>query len=280
MKRLAFVSSLWLPVLLATVPLLAQPERQAPRAAPGTPPAREREASRLQMTIMEDAFQRAVEAVHGRALETMQMDAGMPAMFTLDGNTRARAFRLADYGVFFDVDLPPIPRSVEWTFRVLDTGAVLAPDIEQLRQQLERLKDPRVSRMLDPIISRMQTKVAAGSSMAGSSGQPADATTAGAATRTLVDNRAAAPADPFRGYVSELKKTLVQIMLEYGPTIQLGADDWLCVAAREMSPKLLPGNPTEGTITLRIKGSALAAMKAGRLTPDEAARRIETKEVF
>ena len=77
------------------------------------------------MTVMEDAFQRAVEVVHGRAIEALQVSAGMPAMFTLDGNTRARAFRIDGYGVFFDVDLPPIPRSVEWSLRVLDTGAAL-----------------------------------------------------------------------------------------------------------------------------------------------------------
>jgi hypothetical protein len=90
----------------------------------------------------------------------------------------------------------------------------------------------------------------------------------------------AAQEDPFRGYVNELKKTLLQVMLEYGPTVRLGADDWLHVAAREMSPKLMPGNPTEATITLRVKASDLAAFKAGRLTPDEAVRRVEVREVF
>lgn len=277
MKGLRLVSGLWLPLVLVAIPVAGQSVRQAPRASTAAP-AGEREASRLQMTIMEGVFERAVEAVHARTLESMQLDAGMPAIFTLDGNTRARGFRLAGYGVFFDVDLPPIPRSVEWTFRVLDTGAVLLPDIEQLRQQLVRLNDPRVTRVFEPIIKSMQTKVAAGSSVAGGTGQPADARTA--AARTLVDDRPAAPADPFSGYVDELKKTLEQIILEYGPTIQLAADDWLHVGAREMSPKLLPGNPTEATITLRIRAGDLAALKAGRITLEEAARKIEVKEVF
>jgi hypothetical protein len=230
------------------------------------------------MAVMEDAFQRAVEVVHGRALEALQVSAGMPAMFTLEGNTRARAFRIEGYGVFFDVDLPPIPRSVEWSFRVLDTGAALGPDIEQLNEQVKRINDPRITRMLDPIVRSMQAKVAAGSVASGGAGQaPDDKMDVGVKTVASA-NRASA--DPFASYIGELKKTLVQIMLEYGPTIRLNADDWLHVAAREMSPKLLPGNPTDATITLRIKAGDLAALKAGRLSPDEAARRVEVKELY
>jgi len=94
----------------------------------------------------------------------------------------------------------------------------------------------------------------------------------------LVGNRASE--DPFAGYVRELKSTLAEIMLEYGPTIQIGPEDWLTVAAREMSPKLMPGNPTDATITLRLKGSDLAALKAGRLSTEDALRRIEVKERY
>jgi hypothetical protein len=273
-KSLRLISTLCVPLAFAALPAAAQ-SPQAARAASAAPAASLRETSHLQMTVMEDAFQRAVEAVHGRALEALQLSAGMPAMFTLEGNTRARAFRLEGYGVFFDVDLPPIPRSVEWSFRVLDTGAILLPDIVQLNDVLKQINDPRVTRLLDPIINRMQTKVATGSATLGGGTQAPDGKPS--VQPALVGNRA--PADPFAAYVNELKKTLVQIMLEYGPTIQLGADDWLTVAAREMSPKLLPGNPTDATITLRIKASDLAALKAGRLSPEEAARRVEVKEL-
>jgi len=47
-----------------------------------------------------------------------------------------------------------------------------------------------------------------------------------------------------------------------------------------MAPKLMPGNPTDATITLRLKGSDLAALKTGRLTPEEAARRIDVKKLY
>jgi hypothetical protein len=101
------------------------------------------------MSVMEDAFQRAVEAAHGHAVEAMQVAAGMPPLFTFDGSTRARAFRLRGYGVFFDVDMPPVPRTVEWQLRVLDTGAVLAPDIElHIRRPLTREQNKRVERLL------------------------------------------------------------------------------------------------------------------------------------
>jgi hypothetical protein len=275
-KRPVLISSLWLPLVLAIVPVAAQATRQDARPQPAA--AGDREPSRLQMGVMEDAFQRAVEATHGRAVEAMQVAAGMPALFTFEGNTRARAFRLEGYGVFFDVDLPPIPRSVEWQLRVLDTGAMLQPDIEQLQRQLAQINDPRVTRALAPILKSMQSKVSAGSSMAGASGGSSGSPSG--VRPTLVGDVPGAAADPFRGYINELKRTLVQVMLEYGPSIRLGAEDWLHVAAREMSPRLMPGNPTEATLTLRIKAGDLAAFKAGRLTHEEAARRVDVKEVF
>lgn len=273
MKRYPIVSSLWIPFVLAALPLGAQTVRPVPLPGPGRVPTAAHDVSRLQMTVMEDAFARAVEGVHGRAIDALQVSAGLPAMFTFDGNTRARAFRIDGYGVFFDVDLPPIPRSVEWSVRVLDNGAVLVGDIEQLQEQLNRLNDPRVTRVLQPIIKNMQTKVSSGSTASGQAGQSPDG-----AKPALVGNRAAE--DPFAGYLRELKQTLAQIMLEYGPTIQLAPEDWLHVAAREMSPKLMPGNPTDATIMLRLKGSDIAALKAGRLSVDEAGRRIEVKEHY
>ena len=103
---------------------------------------------------------------------------------------------------------------------------------------MKRMNDPRVTRMLDPIVRSMRAKVAAGSTAAGGAGQ---APATGGRKAVASGNRRAA--DPFAAYISELKKTLVQMMLEYGPTMQLNADDWLHVAAREMSPKLMPGNP-------------------------------------
>ncbi len=276
MKRLRLVSSLWLPVVLVALPAGAQSPGAAPARAGGVT----REPSRMQMNIMEGILQNAVEEVQGRALEALQRAAGMPAMFTLDSNSRARAFRLPGYGVFFDVDLPPIPRSVEWSFRVLDTGAVLVGDINQLQEQIDRMKDPRTKQDLLTIVTRMQARLdAASNPSAGSAGQLPDNGT-GPNKPRLVDTRTGQQADPFRSYVDELKRTLEQVMIEYGPTIQIGADDWLHVAAREMSPKLMPGNPTEATIDLRVKGSTLAALKAGQLTADQVMQRIEVKEIF
>jgi hypothetical protein len=258
----------WLPLVLAAVPAAAQTSP----AAKGAGGRVEREPSRLQMSIMEDAFQRAVEEAHGHAIEAVQVSAGMPPMFTMEGNTRARAFRIEGYGVFFDVDLPPVPRSFEWGVQVLNAG-MLVPEIEQLQQQLTRLNDPRATRVLDPIIRTMQTKVTAGGPAVPAAGK------AGDPDGTVVGGRSESQ-DPFGTYVKELKRALTDIVLQYGTTLQLGADEWLHVGAREVSPKLLPGNPTDATITLRIRASDLAALKAGRLTAEEAARRIEFKEVL
>ena len=49
---------------------------------------------------------------------------GAVGLVLLAGAARARGFRLDGYGVFFDVEVPALRRSVAWSFRVLDQSAV------------------------------------------------------------------------------------------------------------------------------------------------------------
>jgi hypothetical protein len=84
--------------------------------------------------------------------------------------------------------------------------------------------------------------------------------------------------DPFASYKQELGQALADVMINSVVNLALRPDEWLTVAARESQPKLLPGGPVETAITLRIKGSDLAAFKAGRLTAEEARKRVEIKE--
>ena len=271
MKRACLVTTLWLAGLVAAVPAWSQVSQDplGTGRAPGRTTVSDR--SRLQVTIMEDAFQRAVENTHSRQLEEI-----MPAMFSFDANPRARGFRIEGYGVFFDVDLPPIPRSVEWTLRALDTGAMMTPEIQQLKVLLPSITDPAVRRRIEPLVKTLETKAAAGPPTL----RPDKDGNITVTQKPVADTKGGAPSDPFRGYVTDLTQALVQVMLDYGSTIQLAPSDWLTVAAREMQPRLMPGNPTEATITLRIKAGDLAALKAGTITTDEARKRVEVKEIY
>jgi hypothetical protein len=73
----------------------------------------------------------------------------------------------------------------------------------------------------------------------------------------------------------------VDAMLESSGSMNIGPDEWLTVAARDNVPEdpLVPGDATDlNTVIFKVKGSDLADFRAGRITLDEARKRVEAKE--
>jgi hypothetical protein len=78
--------------------------------------------ARQQMAEMEDVLENAVQ------LGTLMLNKRLQAsntdnMFLLVGLTRARGFRLDDYGVMLDVEFPSMRRSMVWTIQELERNA-------------------------------------------------------------------------------------------------------------------------------------------------------------
>jgi len=260
-----------LPVLFAAATAAGQPP-----ARPGSqgPPGRglsEKDRIRLQIAAMEGVLSSAVTQLHIGALESV-----MPGVFTFEGGARARGFRLEGYGFFFDVDLPPLPRTVAWSVQMLGSPVELDAEIAQLQRQAANVSDARLRQQFEQTIRNIQGKVTRVSTRP----DPTDASSIMVAQRQ--GGRAAGVEakidDPFKSYRGNLSDSLAEVLITYGDTIELGSDDWLTVAAREMQPRLMPGGPVETAITLRIKGADLAALKAGRISHDEARKRVEIKE--
>jgi len=277
-NRLRFVTTVSLPLLalLTALPAAAQ-QRPGRPVAPG-------DNLRLQIAAMEGVLATAVHEIHAQQLEKV-----MPGFVQFEGSIRARGFRLDGYGVFFDVDLPPLPRTVEWTFRVLGAPIRLDFELSQLRRQVAEVGDPRLRQQFEQTLRTIQRKVET-SNVALEQGTRAgrdDEGQEGVQARNAARQGAAQPApvepppaqgDPFAAYQTELGQALADLMVQYGGTISLAPDDWLTIAVRESQPRLLPGGPAQMALTLRIKGSDLAAFKAGRLTPEEARKKVEIKE--
>lgn len=79
--------------------------------------------------------------------------------------------------------------------------------------------------------------------------------------------------DPDAHYVQSVKDQLVNAMLDHSNSLGLRATEWLIVSARDGSES--PGQVNQpSTMTLRIKGSDLTEYVAGRITRDEARRRV------
>ena len=257
-------------------------------------------AARYQLAIMADVLERAVQQ-GARQMSRQWQQGGMPQMLLMGGDARARGFRLEGFGVFYDVDVPAMRQSVMWSWRTLDlTGGGPAGAIEELKAHLKTVTDPVQRKTLDQAIRQLELQLGSPGSVADSIRADSTPVRAGQATVVAVPRPpGAAPAgqsagtpvvtpaplevggeNPAEVYTVAVKDALMDAMLRYSQSLALGADEWLVVAARDRGePGIGTDDPFEATtIQLRIKGADLQAFHAGRLTLDEARKRVEVRE--
>jgi hypothetical protein len=87
--------------------------------------------------------------------------------------------------------------------------------------------------------------------------------------------------DPNEAYTHSVKEALLDAMIESSGPLNLGADEWLTVAARDNVPRdpLVPGDSNElNTVIFKVRGSDLAAFRAGTITLEQARKRVDAKE--
>ena len=236
--------------------------------------------ARQQIAIMESVLESAV--ANGAENLVRQVRAVMPDMLMLTGAPRARGFRLDGYGVFFDVDVPEMRRSMTWTLRTLiDESGLAANALAELRSTLEVITDPQVRAEAERAIQRIERQVGPpvderpGLSTATASGS-AEAATPGlppGIDPLLVENPSAA-------YTKEVRAALIDAMLQTSGSLEVGPDEWLTVAARDnySGQPFVPDSADLPTLVLRVRGSDLAAFRAGRITLDEGRGRVQTRE--
>lgn len=86
--------------------------------------------------------------------------------------------------------------------------------------------------------------------------------------------------DPETVYSRAVKDALIDAMLENSQALGIGPDEWLTIMAmaRETN-NAAPGASVDSSKgTIRIKGSVLAAYRAGTVTKEEAHKQVEIKE--
>jgi hypothetical protein len=136
-------------------------------------------------------------------------------------------------------------------------------------------------------------------STAGATGAPriAPATTAapaGVSPRNLTGSAASVAGDarqdarqaidpilnnPEEAYRTEVKQALMDAMLDHSAPLGVPAAEWLTIAARrnEDRSRLAPVDSDARTIIIRIQGADLAAFRAGRLTREDALKRMDVR---
>jgi hypothetical protein len=254
--------------------------------------------ARFQIGAMEGVLEKAVQL--GARRLSQQVQAVSPDMLFIAGAARAKGFWLEGYGVFFDVDVPAMRRSVAWQFRTLTRGEGSAvSDVQALRHNLAAVTDPQARRAMEAALQRLERLVAppqlppslmvsepqneSGSSRVSNTQSVAASAVEAESAAGERPGSGATPAvldDPGRAYTSEVQTALIDAMLDFGPPIPVADNEWLTIAARDNDDSRLGGgDPYDvSTILLRIRGSDLAAYRAKQITRDDAVKRVEIRE--
>jgi hypothetical protein len=207
------------PAAAQTAPLRDASARQASPAVEITP---EQIKARQQMSAFEGVLENAVRQ-GAQMLNQRLLESNTDNWVTLAGLTRARGFRLDDYGIVFDVEFPSMRRSMVWSMQELANATA-------------------------------------------GGGRP---------VRTTDTTQSVRPREI---YQSEITTALVNAILDYTGPIGVASAEWLTVAARE-SVRFVPGDPNDTAITvsLRMKGSDLQALRDRTITREEARNRVDVK---
>ena len=245
--------------------------------------------ARQRIFMMEGVLERAVQL--GVDNLGRRVRAVMPDDALLQGGVPVvRGFRLEGYGVFFDVEVPALRRSLAWSLRTMNqTGMALARDLAQMRAFVRSIADPNVRAEFDRTLLRLQQQVGPTPPLASRAASQGQVVTAQSVpppaeqSEFTVEPPQVDPLllnDPSGAYTQEVKAALLDAMVENAGPLVLGDDEWLTIAARDNAPSdpFMTGDPDATTLVMRIKGDELHAFRAGRLTPEEVRSLVQIDE--
>lgn len=251
-------------------------------AMPGgqTPPS-DVQRRRDQIQMMEGVLTRAVRL--GAEQLGRRLQSTNPSVVLFTGDARARGFLLDGYGVFFDVEIPALRKSVMWTMRTLDRDVAMSGALDALRRTLDSLPDSPARLQAEQALKRIELEVGPTPQLSTpqltaeqASPQRGMATAASTTSAPSVPPGAIEDQDPDVAYTESVKRALIDAMLDYSLPMDLRPDEWLTVAARDSEGPMMPGQVDDAmTILLRVKGSDLSTYAADRSKREEVRKRVE-----
>jgi hypothetical protein len=246
--------------------------------------------SRQKISMMESVLESAV--ANGADSLIRAVRAVMPPdALVLTGAPSARGFRLEGYGVFFDVEVPAFRRTMAWSLRQLvdENGLGAAAAVNQLKAYIATVQDPRQRVNLDRALRRLELQVGPVGPVGPAPVQQDASARTVASTVSAQSVAAPAPApvdpqvveDPNGAYTREVSVAIIDAMIENSGPLPVGDNEWLTVAARDniRPDRLVPGDTSNiSSIVFRIKGSDLAAFRAGRASIEDTRTHVEVKQ--
>lgn len=276
------------------VPSLAMAQALPPNAQPVASPTQQLPPNaggaqmdpddqlRTQIAFMEGALERAVgDGIRSTMAQMPDVISG-PWMF--GGSGRVRGFNIDGYGLFFDVEVPSLPASIAWSLQVLsrNNDAQMRQEIAELRAMVNKVSD-------EPTRTQIQRRIDRLATLSGT--MPLVTPPGGNAQRSpqqmisvdgpVVARPAAAPIAPDKVYTKEVMSALVRALLDQAAMFRLGPNDRFTIAARDSqssSPMVGLAAPEVSTLYLTISGSDLEALRTGKITREEAAKRVKTNQ--
>jgi hypothetical protein len=249
--------------------------------------------ARQKVSMMESVLESAVANGADSLIRAVRI-VMPPDALVLTGAPSARGFRLEGYGVFFDVEVPVVRPTMAWTLRQMvdQNGLGAAAAVNQLKAYIATVQDPRQRTTLDRALRRLElqvgpvgpvppTQLEASARTVGSTVGAQSVAEPVVAPAPVVQVDPAVIEDPNGVYTREVSAAIIDAMIENSGPLPLADNEWLTVAARDnLRPdRLVPGDTSNiSSIVFRIKGSDLAAFRAGHMTLEEARTHVEVKQ--
>lgn len=226
---------------------------------------------------LEQAVRRGVQAVE-RRLPTLA-----PGLLFFAGAIQARGFALDGYGLFFDIEYPPLRRSILWSMGALNqfnanmAQLALTNAIANVRRQMQTMPEGAGRAALSETLRELESQLRhppATPVAVGGVGAPAAGSSDGSPLPPVVE-----PLEVVEIYETALRHALTDTLLTFGralPSDSVDTHDWLAVAARD--GRGLRGSAGDRrTLQLRVQIRDLHAFDAGRISADEVRERVEVR---
>jgi hypothetical protein len=237
--------------------------------------------ARYRVTTMERILEGAAE--HGAKGARDRFKTMMPGDFLLTDDVHVRGFELEGWGVFFDVQMPPLESTMPFILRTFEqTDLTIENSFRTLRTTIEALNDPGARQQNSQALERVAIQMGVAPPAASVATQASTTRTVGAQSLAPSAAPVVDPAanDPQAAYHAEVRDAVIDAMLDHGLPLRLKPEQRLTVAIRgaDNLPRLGPGEPESPTIMISVSGADLTALSMAQITRDEARRRVRVED--
>ena len=245
--------------------------------------ARQQVESRYQILVMERVLEDAVE--HGASLWRDRLQVVLPAQTLLLDNARVIGYRIEDYGIFFNVEVPSLETTMTWAVRTLDQNDLgLESALKAVKAHIDASGDPNLDQAWSASNSR--------SRRSGLRAERRAMRNAVSGPDACPDRPPFAPTPPRRrirptrfsairkrSFAPKSMQSLIDACSITARALGLATDEWLTVGARrnEVRPRIGPLDSKAPTFVIRVRGSDLTAFRAGQISREDAIKRVEVR---